>query len=59
MLRSTLRIPGMKYSAILDSTQSNSASWESMKEILQTKIYYKEQVSESCLDQISLADGQS
>ena len=27
-----------------------------MKEILQTKGYYEEQVSESCLDQISLSD---
>jgi hypothetical protein len=30
-----------------------------MKEILQTQIYYKEQVSESCLDQISLSDAQN
>ena len=27
-----------------------------MKEILQTKIYYEEQISKSCLDQISLSD---
>ena len=59
MLHNNLHIPGTKYSAILDSTQSNNASWESMKEILQTKIYYEEQVSESCLDQISLYDARS
>ena len=49
----------MKYYVVVDSSQSNNASWKSMKEILQTKGYYEEQVSESCLDQISLADGQS
>ena len=59
MLRNNLRIPGIKYSAILDSSLSNNASWKSMKEILQTKIYYEEQVSESCLDQISLYDARS
>ena len=59
MLRNNLRIPGTKYHAILDSTQSNNASWESMEEILQTKIYYEEQVSETFLHQISLYDAQS
>lgn len=29
------------YRAVLDSSQSNNASWESMKEILQTKVGYK------------------
>ncbi|KAJ1277932.1 hypothetical protein BS78_04G040400 [Paspalum vaginatum] len=29
------------YKAVLDSSQSNNASWESMKEILQTKTGYK------------------
>jgi hypothetical protein len=46
----------MKYWAVLDSSQSNYASWKSMKEILQTKIYYEGQVTESCLDQISPSD---
>jgi hypothetical protein len=36
-------------SAILDSSQSNNVSWESMKEILQTKFYLEEQASESIL----------
>ena len=49
MLHSTPRIPRTKYCAILDSSQSNNARWESMKEILQTKIYYEEQVLESVL----------
>ena len=55
MLRSTLHIPRTKYCAILDSSESNNASWKSMKEILQT-IYYEEKVWESCLDQISASD---
>ena len=59
MLHNNLRIPRTKYSAILDSTQSNNASWESMKEILQTKIYYEEQVLESCIDQIRLSNARS
>ncbi|KAF8776332.1 hypothetical protein HU200_003555 [Digitaria exilis] len=29
------------YKAVLDSSQSNNASWESMKEILQTRVSYK------------------
>ena len=41
MLRSTLRIPRMKYCAILDSSQSNNASWKSMKEILHTEFTAK------------------
>ena len=41
MLRSTLRIPRMKYCAVLDSSQSNNASWKSMKEILQSKFTMK------------------
>jgi hypothetical protein len=32
-----LRTLRMQCCAILDSSQSNNASWESMKEILQTK----------------------
>jgi hypothetical protein len=36
-----------------------NASWKSMKEILLTKIHYEEQVSEGCLDQISLSDTKS
>jgi hypothetical protein len=31
----------MQYYAILDSSQSNNASWKSMKEILQTKFTTK------------------
>ena len=59
MLRSTIHIPRTKYCVVVDSSQSNNASWKSMKEILQTKIYYEEQVSESSLDQSSLSDAQS
>ena len=53
MLRSTLCIPTTKCCAILDSSQSNNASLRSMKEILQTKIYYEEQVSESVLTKLA------
>ena len=53
MLCSTLRILIAKYCAILDSSQSNNASWRSMKDILQTKIYYEEQVSESVLTKLA------
>ena len=49
----------MKYIAILDSTQSNNAWRKSMKEILQTKNYYEEQVLESSLDQSSLSDART
>ena len=49
MLRSTIRISRKKYCAILDSSQSNNASWKPTKEILQTSI-------RKCLDQISLSD---
>ena len=56
MLRSTLRIPRMKYCAVLDSSQSNNASWKSMKKNSSDKIYYEEQISKSCLDQISLSN---
>ena len=56
MLRSTLGIPRMKCCAILDSSQSNNASWKSMKKKSSDKIYYDEQILESCLDQISLSD---
>jgi hypothetical protein len=36
-----LRTLRMQYYAILDSSQSNNASWKSMKEILQTKFTKK------------------
>ncbi|AQK60576.1 DNA-directed RNA polymerase V subunit 1 [Zea mays] len=34
------------YKAVLDSSQSNNASWESMKEILQTRTSYKNDVKD-------------
>ena len=43
----------MKYCAILDSSQSNNAAWRSLKEILQTKNYYEEQVLESVLTKLA------
>jgi hypothetical protein len=36
-----LRTLRMQYCAIWDSSQSNNASWKSMKEILQTKLTIK------------------
>jgi hypothetical protein len=36
-----LRTLRMQYCAILDSSQSNNASWKSMKKILQTKFTMK------------------
>jgi len=53
MLHSTLRIPRTKYYALLDSSQSNNAAWRSLKEILQTKNYYEEQVLESVLTKLA------
>ena len=53
MLHNNLRILGIKNNAVLDSSQSNNAWWESMKEILQTKIYYEEQVSKSFLTKLA------
>ena len=41
MPRSTLYAPRTKYCAVLDSSQSNNASWKSTKEILQTKFTTK------------------
>ncbi|GJN19018.1 hypothetical protein PR202_gb06248 [Eleusine coracana subsp. coracana] len=34
------------YKAVLDSSQSNNASWESMKEILQTRVGYKNDIKD-------------
>ena len=50
MLRSTLRIPRTKCCADVDSSQTNNER-NSLD-----KIYYKEQILESYLDQISLSD---
>ena len=41
LLRKTFWIPRVKYCAVLDSSQSNNASWKAMKEILQTKLTMK------------------
>jgi hypothetical protein len=44
---------------LLDSSQSNNASWKPVKEIFQTKIYYEEKLLESCLHQVSLSNARS
>jgi len=53
MIQNTLRIPRMKYCAILDSSQSNNASWKSMKEILQTKVTTKSKYQKVVLTKLA------
>jgi hypothetical protein len=44
----------MKYCVILDSSQSNNASWKSMKEILQTKFTIKSRYQKNVMTEIAL-----
>jgi len=53
MLCSTLRIPRTKCCAVLDSSQSNNASWKSMKEILQTKFTTKSKYQKVVLTKLA------
>jgi hypothetical protein len=43
----------MKYSVVLDSSQSNNASWKSIKEILQTKLTIKSKYQKSVMTKIA------
>ncbi|KAJ3708734.1 hypothetical protein LUZ61_012439 [Rhynchospora tenuis] len=37
------------YNAVLDSSQSNNTSWELMKEVLLTRVAYKNEVTDRCI----------